>query len=677
MPSLRLVDTSLDPRPALRRWWVRILASSGVVLFALLAGATADAQTKHGKKTGAQEPAKVSSSKSPGAAKAKGAKGKGKNGPKASKDKAPESAKAPAAPRTFPNASTTPPRTPIDVKALAKQAAQHWKQITDTLLIESLARDPERAFERPWTEITERHLGTFGSGATLRWRTTLTDALTELQRFGAAAQPEVVARVRALRDWVEAELLLLDSRTPSTSDPSGYVQRAFRALRTAREVGWMASERRTDELEGLLRELPAYFEDARLSLIDPPAQWIDLALLELDDLQELVLGIEALLPAKPAARTPKARQAAVAEPDPRGALESFRSWLLELRPSAADRAPGPIAAEWQRLASLRSGTAWTANELKARCLRELARLDLGARAQRARKPDENTDVAALAWSASSSALELGREARLLDTKLAPEAVVFELEASSRTKTGSARLCVDDGDSSRVFLAEPHGSWTPERMITRDQRLKSAAAALGVRYGLAGEALFGLQSRAADEATAVLLDNRLLREGLGLYALDWTRRLTRRENPFRGNEDLAFEFEFQLGLEAARLVAALELHAEGLGLEEVAEGFERRTGVDRDTARAEALAAERDPLHGLGYLGLIELRALEERLGQLTEGRPGSRLCLELAARHPDLRPSDLVWLASRGPAKKRKGEETAARTLENPGQTQQELPRSR
>jgi len=448
----------------------------------------------------------------------------------------------------------------------------------------------------------------------------------------------------------------------------------------------MSAERRAAELESLLRELPAYFEDARLGLIDPPARWIDLALQDLDDLQELVSAIEQDSSPKPAPKAPKAKKAAApSDGDPQAALESFRSTLLELRPSAGSRVPSLNRVEWQRLATLRTGTAWTASAIKALCLRELARLDLGARLERAQGPsvDGGVDPLALAWSASARALHLGQEARLLTTQLGPEALRFELETSSRSAAGIARLSVDDGDSSRVFLAGPNGSWPPERTIVRNRSLQGSATALGVRYGLAGEALFALQSRTSKKSVAVLLDNRLLREGLGLYALDWTVRAPHAvahvaiENPFQGDEALALEFELQKGLEAARLVAAIELHAEGLSLEDAASGFERRTGVDRETARAEVLAAERDPLHGLGYLGLIELQALEARLARLTGPRRGLELSLLFAARHPDLRPSDGVMVARGGSPQKRQGKKTPAKTLENQGGTQQELPRSR
>jgi hypothetical protein len=46
---------------------------------------------------------------------------------------------------------------------------------------------------------------------------------------------------------------------------------------------------------------------------------------------------------------------------------------------------------------------------------------------------------------------------------------------------------------------------------------------------------------------------------------------------------------------------------------------------------EALAAQRDPLHGLGYLGLQELRTVEDQLAGLTSLRRGLTLTLSLAS----------------------------------------------
>ena len=125
------------------------------------------------------------------------------------------------------------------------------------------------------------------------------------------------------------------------------------------------------------------------------------------------------------------------------------------------------------------------------------------------------------------------------------------------------------------------------------------------------------------------------------------------------------------------MGAIELHVEGLSLEEAAQGFQRRTGVDPDTARVEALAAQRDPLHGLAYLGLIELRGLEQRLVRLTSARKGLQLCLLLASSHPELRPVDMTALAGDGTPSPKKGKGMTTTTLEKHGEAQQELSRSR
>lgn len=704
------MDTTLESRPAARRWSTRrILACLGVVLFALLAGAGAAAQERppHGKKVGTEKQAKAG------------------RRPKPAKDAGAAQA-APAPPQAFPEVSTTPRPPPLDKKARAKQQRQAWKRVTKSLFAERLARNPELAFERDWPGISERHLGTFGSGATLRWRKALADALVELHRIRAVDLPwPARAQLGALQDWIEAELLLLESRMPSTSDPAAFVQRAFRTLRAAREARWMSAERRTLELARLVAELPACFRDARIGLVDPVSQWIDLALLDLDDLQELVNTI--------AAELPRARKGpAGPEQDARTALDGFRAWLLDQRPSAGARPPCLNASEWQRLVRLRSGTGWTVSEIKTRCLRELARLDLAARASRPRSPraDDGEDPARLAAGTSARALQLAREAHLLRSNLTPEVLAFGLETSTRTRSDVARLRPGAGSASKVpapaesapdapspgattagaetpggaptmprharrsaqaskdsrpgsegslqvLLAEPHGSWPAERTITRNAGLQFAAQALGVRHGLAGEALFVLRSRASRSATSVLLDDRLLREGFGLFALDWAGRIDWVENPFRADEELARELQYQLGYEAARLIAALELHAEGLSLEGAASGFQRRTGVDPDTALAEALAAQRDPLHGLGYLGVIELRALEQRLARLARPRSALMHSLQLASRHPDLRPSDLASEAGRAPRPARKKAGISAGTLENPARAQQEQSRSR
>jgi hypothetical protein len=165
-------------------------------------------------------------------------------------------------------------------------------------------------------------------------------------------------------------------------------------------------------------------------------------------------------------------------------------------------------------------------------------------------------------------------------------------------------------------------------------------ALGVRHGLAGEGLFD-RVRAADERPfAALLEARLLREGVGLYAVDWVRRVDWVENPLRADEELVAELGRMLALESMRLVTSIELHAEGLELDEAALALQRRTGLHLEQARLEARAALRDPLRGVGALGLLELHALERRLAGERGERWGLTSALKTVFESTELRPAD-------------------------------------
>jgi hypothetical protein len=572
--------------------------------------------------------------------------------------------------KAAPKATPTPVRNAAP-KAKSETGAASWARITSALLDEYYARHPDRAFERAWPESSALRLGSFGSSGTLRWREALDGALAGLARLETSRVTRLAAaQLHAFEDWLEAELLLLDALAPSTFDPCGYAQRAFRTLRAVADATWLPAEEREAKLTELLSELPAHLRDARTSLLAIAPARIELALRDLEDLEDLVsgLGWERTAPARGKGQ------------DPRAAIEGFRNWLLEQRPSASGQAPRLDADEWMRLVRLATGTTWELGELKARCLRDLARLDLPSQPQRParRSVPALRGLTQRVWTAAAKALWLGKQARLVRSALDAKEVVFGVERSARMRPEAARLVALGGEGLRVLLELPHASWSRDRTTTRYRGLgPEPQAALGVRHGLVGEALFARATRVARGPAALGLGNRAVREGLGLYALDWVGRVDWVENPFRGEAGLAREFERQQGTEAARILAALELHAEGLSLEQAAQGFARRTGVDEDTAMVEALAGERDPLHGIGYLGLLDLRELEERLAGLVRARRGLRLCLLLVTRHPELRPADMLAGLRAGLRFAPKKKVMRNGPLEIPGRPQQEHPRSR
>lgn len=580
---------------------------------------------------------------------AQGRKGKGDGSVKAAiaaKRAAAAAAKAPAPPRP-----TGPSPASIEAAAaagreLARVAAESWERITTELTREYFARHPDAAFEDAWPGARELGLGAFGAEGGLRWRAALTRARAELGRLVLGAAPwDRRAEVRALTDWVEAELLMLDTQALPTRDPASHVRQAYRTLQAASEAGWIPPEERAPTLAALLASLPVHLDEARRGLLAYTAPWIDQALRDLDDLEERVSAL-APKPEEPAPKpTGKGKKAAAAPEavDPRLAIQRFRSWLLGIRASAGNHPPTLDAAEWTRLVQLVSGKAWTTGEIKTACLRDLAQLELptarrtkgGARAPVPKRLELR------ARGASDLAFQVGVKAQLLHVRPRPERLAFGTETSPRARLANVSIRPGDGATLRVQLQLPHPAWSLARATARNRELGMLRLiALGARYGLAGEGLFESVRRESDEALRRLPVNRLQGAALGLYAQDWLARVDWVESPF-AKARVRRELELQRGLEAARLLTTLELHAEGISLAEAAAAFRRRTGVSEDVAAAEALAAQRDPLCGLAYLGLLELRALEQRLAAFTTPRKGLALVLALAFGHTTLRPSDL------------------------------------
>lgn len=537
--------------------------------------------------------------------------------------------------------------SPQDAAAMAK-----WARLTSFLVSAYTARHPDRALELAWPEAQTLVLGKHGSSATLVWREALRDGLTRLSSFDSRSLARAdLARLKALGDWLEAELLLLDSLSPSTTSPSSYVLRALRTLRAADEALWVPPEERRKLVASMLGELPDYFRDARISLVAPSPLAIDLGLEDLADLNQIVRRLEAenLPKSAPAGSSPPARSGKKTSPPtpppPHAALDGFQRWLLELRPSAGGLSPRLDAGEWQRLVDLSSGRPWEPGEVKVRCLRELARLDLPSLPEpgRSRKKAPATEgLVSRTWTASEYVLDLGKRAGLLDATLAADSLQFALEESLRTDTRSVEL--RSGLQALCgHLELSHSAWSPTRAVYRNRAIMGAQqTALGVRHGLVGEALIERSRRGTPDTLQLLLDNRLVLEGFGLFAQDWVMRVDWVDNTLRSDEELTRALAWQRGVEAARLVAALELHAEGLSLDEASQAFQRRTGADPETAMAESLAAQRDPLHGIGFLGLLEFEALERRMVEATAPRRGLKLAVQLPQRHPELRPADLT-----------------------------------
>lgn len=637
MPCLSGLTTSLVPRPSRVG---RILACLSALVLCVAAAPQAQRVDGEGVRPAHAAPGSKKTAAPAGARNPKGAA--------AARDKPPA---RPAAPKAGAAAASAPgagkkgaASQPGAPPAPVRTPAANPEELLERLLEAWFVRNPDQAFTRGWPGSKRLTLGTYGATATLAWRNALEDAQRDLVRFtldGSAPAAKRAER-QALADWIALEKLEL-GRNLVTQDPSGYVRRARRTLLAVLEIPGLDAGPREARAGALLAELSAYFSDARASLVAPRQEWVELALLDLADLEDL---IREALPAAAKAGSGKNAARQPAAPALR-AVADFRTWLLELHPRAGDRPTHLRGEDFARLVRLATGSDLELGELEARALREIARADLEPRRA---GPDilEREGIPARIATAAKRALELAQDAKLLGLPVYPKNVEFLLEESARTQPALVSLRAGPRDTLRAWIAAPHASWSVARARTRGGALQPfQQLALGVRHGMVGEALCVRQARASKRPLAAFVGNRAVREGLGLYALDWIRRVDWVENPFLTDERLLVELDRQRIQEAARFLAALELHAEGLSLTEAARAFERRTGVDPDTAMAETLQARRDPLHGIGYVGCVELVRLEQELSRFSHGpRAGIGLTLATQLAHPELVPARVLPLAS-------------------------------
>ncbi len=623
MTSLVVLSTALSPSRPLGR----LILACALVLLTLGAAVTAQGQRTHTGKRDGKVKAAIAARRA-AAAKAT--------------DKA--TADAPSSPRPPSPKPVNAEAEAAAAKELTRVAVEAWDRLTRELMAEYFARHPDMAFEIAWPGARELGLGAFGAEGGLRWRAALTRARGELGRLVLGAAPwEKRAEVRVLSDWVEAELLMLDTQALPTRDPASHVQQAYRTLQAAAEAAWIPAEERGPALAALLAGLPDHLDQARRGLLAYTSPWIDQALRDLDDLEELVSALSPA-PKELAPRPPVGgKNTAPVREDPRQAIQRFRSWLLGIRASAGARPPTLDGAEWTRLVQLVSGKAWASSEIKAACLRDLAQLELptARRSKGGARPPMAKRLELRTRGASDLAFQVGVRAQLLRMRPRADRLAFGSEESPRSRLACVSTRPGDGDTLRVLLQLPHPSWSLGRSSARIRELGMLRlTALGARHGLAGEGLFESIRRERDDPLRRLPVNRLQGPALGLFAQDWLARVDWVENSFT-RPRVRRELELQRGYEAARLLTTLELHTEGISLAEAAAGFRRRTGVSEDVAAAEALASQRDPLRGMSYLGLLELRALEQRLAPLTTPRKALALVLALAFAHPTLRASDL------------------------------------
>ena len=122
---------------------------------------------------------------------------------------------------------------------------------------------------------------------------------------------------------------------------------------------------------------------------------------------------------------------------------------------------------------LACGTAWSTGELKARTLRELARLDLTRpepHRERPRRPDPEELVQHVA-AAAEQAVRVGLAAHVLHDTTDPR--LFELRAEVSPRAAWRELELQPGQGGRWLgtLRLPHPSWPPARTAARNGELR--------------------------------------------------------------------------------------------------------------------------------------------------------------------------------------------------------------
>jgi hypothetical protein len=520
-------------------------------------------------------------------------------------------------------------------------AGDELDRVGDELVRLTFLRRPWQAVERGWTG-EDLGLGRYGFEERGRWL----DALEAFDERLEALDPESLPAPRAaafdaLRALIEAEDILADSRALERWHTAGYVARVELVLRSH-----MLEAALTEEdglrLARVLAELPEYWRNAEASLVSPIGEWSREARGRVEELDLFLRTHEEEV----LAALPGAMRATGAEVFA-GALEStegFRRWLE--RPSReTSRAQTRVGSRrWHELVTAATGTTWDVARIKWELLRDLARTERehGARwrTDARRTGADPALVAALdqdLFERTTAAMELAHEAGVLAAPADRLPVRFTL-GDSPVRFGRDALYARDGDDLLVVL-------DPGLVVGADD---ATLTALAVRHGLPGETLFRQHAAAAGGAQPRYLWNRGMHEGWGLYALDWMLRIDWHRNPHAEDEVLIAEIARLRVIEAARLLAALELHTEDFSIEEAAEGYRRRTGLGLDRAHEEVRRAVIDPLLGVGYLGWAELVALEQRFGADSGPKRALARTVAQALDAPHLRPRDLeAWIFGR------------------------------
>ncbi|MEW6073546.1 MAG: DUF885 family protein [Planctomycetota bacterium] len=507
---------------------------------------------------------------------------------------------------------------------------------------------PWLAHERGWGPVGVV-LGRYGSEGALDWARTIQTALRDLEAVDQAAlSPTGRAEHASLVGWLQAERVLADFRTLERRDPVSYVDRVDRTLHALVASDTLAPMDRQKEVILILQELPKYWENARRSLSAPVVDW---SLEAMPRLMELFYWMQRDLAASlGVADLPPRHQESFDQclATAMQATLAFNAWLAE-SPVRSGEAVLPLEeGAWAQLVIQASGTELAPAAMKERVLRRMAELDAeGISAVSAGLADaaeeEPAAIAQRIAAAAQAAMSFAAAEDLVPRHIEGLTRLQARVVADRTTPGPVARSFFGQAGSNWLEVEPDGIQWPEEVRLSRARLftRPGQETIGIRYGYPGEMLARFETDSAPDRHLALVASRVVIEGWGLYVLDWLPRISWASNPYARNDELQSAFAYSRLLEAARFLASLELHHERMDRREAADAFARRTGFDSESAEGEIRRSLRDPLHGIGFLGYLELQANEQKLAE--SSRPEIALLNNVGAilAHPCLRPADL------------------------------------
>lgn len=452
------------------------------------------------------------------------------------------------------------------------------------------------------------------------WRRFLESQESALGNLWGAA---LTARERSLRDALVArcqgESILAVALPRSRWDPLLHVELAQRELERALQE---EEPRRAERLQ----RITSMLEGARLELVSPRVGWIEEAQIGARGLREALRAV-AGEPGGPAALA---------------ACERFEHWLGTPGIGRGDAIPHLGLRNWEALAQASSGTGLSTVRMRVELLRTLARIDTEiAAAQPPEPPDapiEEVLERAAREAESVRALVVGAQLAPLASR--PLSLVAR---QGSLAPGAAARVQHLRERTVVTFLTPHPLWAPTVARCRAAQLSpSAIAAQALRFGAPGEEIL-VELGQADPGARPLTWSRSVREGWGMYALDWLLRHPSTAPTLRGRQpELCLQILRARRYETALFLAALEWHALDRGEDLVVEDLARRADLPLECAAIDVRRVTHDPLLGVGALGALELERLERELLARLSRSDGVRVVLTLLASQPSVRPADVL-----------------------------------